>query len=87
MTARLESVDTPKITEHVEQWLIHDGFHVYRAANAAEVSPDALSRYVARTLRSASEGTAAWECAQELAPRDYDRIDWSDLAATVLSVD
>lgn len=76
------------VTEQVALWLANDGDHAERARTLAQRDASAwagdfprLAEYVITVLRNPlSEGAAAWHVARELAPNDYARIRWADVA-------
>ena len=73
-----------EVTRWVELWLINDGDYYPQAldlALAGEV--EELGKWVSGVLRTARMPSAAWHTARELAPNDYARVDWADIARTL----
>lgn len=82
------------VTDMVATWLIsegdfddHNGAHKRVAEHAYDYAHtgnhDGLRTYITRYLRSCSRNSAAREVADELSHNDYDRIDWSEVAAAL----
>ena len=74
------------VTEQVALWLANDGEYepvARRLARQGALSE--LGTAYAELIRRAPRGSAAWQVAQSLAPDDYDRIRWSDVAAELLT--
>lgn len=68
------------VTDQVALWIVSDGDYYGKAREYAEQGPKALQEYAERRLRTARPHSAAWHVRQELAPNDYDRIHWDDVA-------
>lgn len=68
------------VTDQVKLWLANDG-QFFEAAKVTAVDPEWLKRLGEYLLKTAAEGSAAWQVSQELAPNDYERINWEDVAA------
>jgi hypothetical protein len=69
------------VTEQVAVWIENDGKHYYDAVTLANKEMhDALKRYLTKTIRYSRKPQAAWHVGQELAPNDWDRIDWVAVA-------
>lgn len=70
------------VTDRVSVWIVNDGDHFDRAQTLLATTPgtEALGTFLSLELRAARKGTAAWHTAQELAPNDYKRIDWEEVA-------
>lgn len=67
------------VTDFVAMWIENDGEYFERARELL-IDPDRFERFLSTRLRQAQKGTAAWYTAQELAPNDYARIDWAEVA-------
>lgn len=74
------------LTDMVETWIINDGQYYFEARERARDGAEELGQYLRFVLRvpSARNGFAE-EVANELAPNDYDRIDWQQIAETLLA--
>lgn len=84
------------VTGQVALWIANDGDWVEGAThlagreaaashtNAYQAAYPALRDYLVGLLRSAKQGEAVWHVAQELAPNDYARIHWADVADALL---
>lgn len=74
------------VTDLVSMWIVNDGEHFHEARRAAGSDWAArsgyseLREYAERIIRTARRTTAPWHVAQELAPNDYARIHWADVA-------
>ena len=67
------------VTEQVSLWIQNDG-DCYGHAQDLLATPDVLGSWLRLVLKTSVEGSAPWYVAQELAPNDYDRIDWETIA-------
>jgi hypothetical protein len=67
------------VTEQVSLWIQNDGDHYYEARDRAH-NPERLRAYLGSVIRRAAEDSAPWYVAQELAPNDWDRVDWAQIA-------
>lgn len=70
-----------EVTEQVALWITNDGDHYFQAqayADAGDLSE--LERYVTDTIRGAHQPAPAWYVGRDLAPNDFDRIDWESVA-------
>ncbi|WP_439377856.1 hypothetical protein [Amycolatopsis lexingtonensis] len=78
------------VTGLVVSWIENDQHMLDRARwlmGDAEAMV-AWLRLVVKTARRDRETTAAaWHVRQELAPRDYDRVDWSEVVQAVRSAE
>ena len=82
----MEHSDSAKwITEQVSMWINNDGDHYFRARSVAKQAPEELGAYLKPILCHARPQSAPWHLAQELAPNDYDRIDWASVAEDLAS--
>ena len=70
------------VTDQVKLWITNDGDHYERVLSfiTTERSMAGMSDYLVRVIRSAPPHSAPWHVAQELAPNDYARINWYDVA-------
>lgn len=73
------------VTHQVATWIINDGLYYMTALKMARMGTKALASFCTRTIEAARHGEAAWHVRQELAPNDYARIRWEDVAAELLS--
>jgi len=84
----------PNVTDMVATWIIsesdfldHNGAHKRVAEHASDYAAgnnlDGLRSFTTSVLRQSRGSSAAREVADELAPNDYDRIDWSGVAAAL----
>lgn len=72
------------VTEHVIGWITTDAEHREQAAKLARVhTTAAFAVYMRSLLRWAPRGSAAWRAAQELAPADYERLDWQAVTSAL----
>ncbi|WP_040829060.1 hypothetical protein [Nocardia jiangxiensis] len=80
------------VTEQVALWIANEGDATFykgtndriafiAARHAWDGELDALARFATHLIRTAQPAHAAWQVQQELAPNDYDRIRWEDVAA------
>lgn len=75
---------TSYVTEWVTQWIISDAHYVVRACRKyRDGGLPALASYIQSVLRVARYGSPPWQVRQELAPNDYDRIAWAEVAEWV----
>lgn len=73
------------VTEQVELWICNDSGHYERARDIARMQPvDALARYLTHQLKFGIAYSAPWQCGQELAANDYQRIDWNAIAKSLI---
>lgn len=81
------------VTEQVKLWVANDGDHYETArklaghdAAARAATYPLLAEHLYGVLRATSHprGSAAWQLQQELAPNDYARIHWADVADQLL---
>lgn len=73
------------VTHLVTAWIENDSDYANKAREMyQEFDMATFGQYLATTLRRARKYTAPWQCAQELAPNDYQRIHWSDVADSLL---
>jgi hypothetical protein len=70
----------------VADWLLRDKRSLDLAASAAQVSLDALKRYVTRVLRTVQEGNYAYPCSREVNASNFDQVDWLHLAGLIQDV-
>ena len=71
------------VTEQVSLWIQNDGEYIEEARANASAEPNGLrgfEQYLTRVISLARKGEAAWHVQQELAPNDWDRIHWDDVA-------
>jgi hypothetical protein len=67
------------VTDQVKLWIVNDGEFI-GSARTASADPAWLEKLLAYLLHTAAEGSAPWHVAQELAPNDYTRINWAEIA-------
>lgn len=85
---RMEHSDRAKwVTEQVALWLANDGEFYDTARKLARQGslPDMAPAYVELLRRADPRTTHAGWLAAQLAPEDYDRIHWADVAAELLT--
>lgn len=84
------------VTEQVSLWIQNDGEFVDDIRRRVDVAREIarrdpelldLAAYLSEIIRHAMPYTAPWQVAQELAPNDYDRIDWQSIARDLLEDD
>lgn len=69
------------VTNQVSMWVCNDRNIYFQARQmAAEVSAIDLGSYLIPIIQRARPHSTPWQVAQELAPNDYNRIDWSSVA-------
>lgn len=73
------------VTHLVQVWIENDGEHIVDAQAYARQGADVLADHLTEILRQARRSSAPWQTAQELAPNDYDRVDWQGIANDLLS--
>lgn len=84
----------PDVTDMVATWIIsesdfldHKGAHKRIAEHANDYAAandlDGLRTFTTSVLRHARGNSAAREVADELSANDYDRINWSEIAAAL----
>lgn len=73
------------VTHLVTVWIENDGDHVDMARQMAKVGPESLASRLTEILRRSPRGSAPFQTAQDLAPNDYARIDWKQIAEDLLS--
>lgn len=72
------------MTRLVGVWLANDHDPYFELGPlAAEGAVAQLAQRATEILTTARKGSAAWYTAQELAPADYDRVDWAEVARDV----
>jgi hypothetical protein len=71
------------VTEQVALWIANDGDYIERARDWARSGPLYLQRRLRGVIEAAEEGTPPWHVAQELAPNDFDRVRWRDVAEEI----
>jgi hypothetical protein len=72
------------VTEQVALWLENDMDTIRRAQSVlGENGIGVFVTFVRETVRRARPGTAAWYVAQELAPNDYNRVHWHEIASAM----
>ena len=67
------------VTEQVSLWIQNDGDYIEQARERAH-DPERLRAFLGSVIRRAPKGQAAWHVAAELAPNDWDRVHWDDVA-------
>ena len=76
------------VTEQVALWIVNDGDHVDEARANAEAERGGayrgLEQFCTRVISLARKGEAAWHVGQEMAPNDWARIRWDDVANQLL---
>lgn len=70
------------VTEQVALWIANDSEYIEGAKERAH-DPERLRAYLGSIIRRMPKGRAAWHVAQELAPNDWDRIDWKRVAEEI----
>lgn len=81
------------VTEQVKLWITNDGEHVEMARRIARTCSEMqgvaiddgprwlpLHAHLLRIVTRSRPGTAAWHVGQEMAPNDWSRIWWVDVA-------
>lgn len=74
------------VTEQVALWIANDGDHIEEARANILAEPNGLrgfEQYLSRVISLARKGEAAWHVQQELAPNDWARIHWDDVAREI----
>lgn len=66
------------VTNQVTLWICNDSNYIKAARKA--IKHDALPDLLSSILLTSQPYSAPWQVAQELAPNDYNRIDWSSVA-------
>lgn len=79
------------VTEMVELWIINDGDHYEQASTLAahwlEEGAEEFERYITRVIQTATDpNQAPYYIRRDLAPSDYDLIDWRTIAETLQEV-
>jgi hypothetical protein len=75
-------------TRWVEVWAVNAGDHYAALQSAASDGPDTLKEFVHNVWTNATEDkheNGAYYQAREMSEADYDSVDWTEVAATLLS--
>lgn len=76
-----------EVTEQVALWIENDGQRIDKARDLYGDGRDfelrAMVTYLRMQLQTALRSSAPWQVAQDLSPRDYDRIDWAIVAERI----
>lgn len=72
-----------EVTEQVAVWIENDGQRIDVARRCVEFGVKPLRTYLTMQLQTALRSSAPWQVAQDLSPRDYDRIDWAMVAERI----
>lgn len=75
------------VTEQVKLWIANDSDHIEKARQALAVNIKTMAHYLTDSIRYSLRFTAPWHVKQELAPNDYGRIRWSEVADEIRQVD
>lgn len=75
------------VTEQVALWIENDGHHADEARQCAKMDGEYtyLAQYCTRVIKCAARGEAAWHVLQEMAPNDWVRVHWDEVAASLLA--
>lgn len=72
------------MTHKVSVWIENDfQFNPTAVSLAHHVGCGALRHYLSVILKAAAPYSAAWQTAQDMAPNDYDRVDWQEIFDTL----
>lgn len=71
-------------TRWVAVWAINSPEYYGQLQDVAADGPDALRELVKRIWTNAPDGTTEYYQAREMAPGDYDRVDWSEVASDLI---
>lgn len=71
-------------TRWIEVWAVNDPEHYGTLQAAAEEGPDALRAEVERIYKNAPPESQAWYQAKEMSDSDYGRVDWQEVADSLL---
>ncbi len=78
---------TEENTRWVETWAVNASDYYGELLDAANDGPDALREYVYKLWSNATEdgdNSGTWYQAREMSESDYDAVNWSEVAATLL---
>jgi len=69
------------VTEQVKLWIANDGDYIKSARlELRDKGVVGLAGFLMAIMSRAAQYSAPWQVAQELAPRDYGRIHWDEVA-------
>lgn len=68
------------VTFQVQLWIENDGANIVKARELAKQGTQNMAVHLTGLLVTSNPYSAPWQVAQELAPNDYDRIDWESIA-------
>jgi hypothetical protein len=68
------------VTDQVLTWICNDSEQIEQAQSAARRSTGVFTQWASGVIRTARPHMAAWHVRQELAPNDYNRVDWQAVA-------
>lgn len=68
------------VTEQVRLWIVNDSDHYHQAQDAARKGAKELEVLLRGILRHPVAQSAPWQVSRELAPNDYNRIHWDEVA-------
>lgn len=72
------------VTEQVKLWIANDSDYVRQAQTVARIGTEHLAEFAKDVVLTAPRHSAPWHVAQELAPNDWDRINWKQVAEELL---
>lgn len=68
------------VTNQVALWIANDSDYIGIARGRLTHGIEVMAEYLTLVIRTGKPYSAPWQVAQELAPSDYDRIRWDDVA-------
>lgn len=68
------------VTSQVSVWICNDGEHVELARRASNRGSAHLKTFLIGVISKGRHSSSPWHVAQELAPNDYERVDWDSVA-------
>lgn len=71
------------VTEQVAVWIENDGDYIKNARTVAKLGTDALAEFLREVIQRSRRSSAPWQVSQELAPNDWARIDWAQVAQRI----
>jgi hypothetical protein len=74
-----------EITHLVSAWIESDQPYYHLARDIASYDVSAMAAILTEVLKSAMPATAAWHTARELSAADYDKVNWQEIADTLLA--
>jgi hypothetical protein len=73
------------VTEQVALWIENDSNYIDGARRAAHTGTEHLRQYLTLIISGAPAYSAPWQVAQEMAPNDWDRVDWESIKKDLLA--